>query len=374
MTSPTKKLRDMQTMSTGVSGSHFAQGEHLTLHGIDATVIVSDAQNTSVQYPNGTQRQFHTIDLEAYQNLGVFPTSSYFSRPTPNGTEKAYVEQALTGSYIMEMVGVGGEEPGTPEPMTAAELMAWHMAGTKAPAEQTVPGTLYVPKVGADPDTEPDDEPFETELKDEVADLAAKLASANQALQESTIKGQMAINQLQRAESELNDIRAQNALHVAKLFALSAELEDLRVKASLLAAVPRQYDMKQNATIADLDAHSKDGWQTEHMQFTDSGSLNVVFVRDLPAATAPKVAATDAAIYSAVPAARPPITQPPSQTIIMQGASGEPRRILTPQALQEQHQRHANEIDEIFSRHAERAEASRRQMAIQSRSFPIVGE
>lgn len=60
------------------------------------------------------------------------------------------------------------------------------------------------------------------------------------------------------------------------------------------------------------------------MQFVLTDQLHIVFVRDLPASPAPKVVATDAAIYSMnylnTAVGRPPVQQPPmpaGQTVIL---------------------------------------------------------
>ncbi len=387
------KLAGMDTMTTGKSTASFTPGQALTLHNELVSIIVTDPTETVVQYGNKAQRLFRTNDLSSYLDLGFFPSSTRFTRPVDGGMETAYIEHPMTDHYIMEVIGKDGLEPDKSTSMTFAELMTWHMTGPQQPAERTLPGKLYVPKAQMptvdasiaglikDLESEDDDQPFETDLQREVERLRKDLEAME-------IRDQAKINDLTRQLREANaDLLKQNDLHITELVAKNQQIERLEAKAAILNPAPtcKEYCIRFDISEAEINKLAAEGWQIQHMQFINGGDhrdqLNTVFVRDLPASPAPKVAATDAAIYSApaVPAYRPPVQSPPmpaNQTIVGAPVSraltnngpqpGETKRIPTLAQFEARKEANANEIAAILQRGADEQEALRRQFAKQS--------
>lgn len=408
----TDKLKGKQTMTVGVSKPTIEQGQTLNLHGTLVKVIVTDAQDTMVSYPNGAQRQFRTNHLQAFLDLGTFPTSSRFTRPADGGVETAYVEHVLPDAYILEIVGVDGIEPAQLTTVPYDDLMDWHMTGNKQAPERTVPGHLYVPKSSAqnsassDADVEVDklvqsieeldaEHPFETDLQKEVERLRAELQQAHKDVEQAEISGQMRINALQREVGELRaDLLTQNDRHVTELLAKNQQIERLEAKAAILTPVGKEYAVKFDINESDLNKLANDGWTIQHAQFVQGdhtmNQLNVVLIRDLPAFPAPKLTVTDNAIYGNPPH-RPPVTQPPmptGQTIVNLNDSaqpagrmltnngpkpGETKRIPTLAEIEARREQDAAEIDDIIQRGQARQEALRREFASKPSPFPVLG-
>lgn len=408
----TDKLKGKQTMTVGVSKSTIEQGQTLNLHGTLVKVIVTDPADTMVSYPNGAQRQFRTNDLQAFLDLGTFPTSSRFTRPAADGVETAYVEHVLPDAYILEIVGADGIEPAELTTVLHGDLMDWHMTGNKQAPERTVPGHLYVPKSSAqnsassDADVEVDklvqsieeldaEHPFEADLQKEVERLRAQLQQAHKDVEQAEISGQMRINALQREVGELRaDLLTQNDRHVTELLAKNQQIDRLEAKAAILTPVGKEYTVKFDINESDLNKLANDGWTIEHAQFVQGertmNQLNVVLIRDLPAFPAPKVTATDTAIYG-TPAHRPPVTQPPmpaGQSVVNLNSPapatgrmltnngpkpGETKRIPTLAEIEARRDKDAAEIDDIMQRGQARQEALRREFASKPSPFPVLG-
>lgn len=391
-----KLVKKSQTMTTGVTTSKLETGATIDLHGHAVKVTHTDAADTTVQYANLARRTFDTHALNGYLDLGVFPVDTVFERPTAP-TERAVIE-AVTGSCCYQVrITAGSDEP-RHESFTYADFISWHMGNS------TVHLQALLDEADAD-----DANPFETELVERVQQLEAtpealqfgdaliaalrrKLEAANKALEEAEINGQTRINALQREVGELKaDLLRQHDAHTTELLAKNAEIDRLEAKAAILSPVCKSYRIEYDINEVDFNKWVREGWQAQHMQFVDDLKLNVVFARDLPASPAPKVVATDAAIYSMnypnTAVGRPPVTQPPmpsNQTILNQPVSraltnnvsrtpGETKKIPTLADLELQKQRHADEITQIFSRGQQQQEALRRQFASQTSPFPTGG-
>ncbi len=387
-----KLVKKSQTMTTGVTASKLEAGATIDLHGHAVKVTHTDAADTTVQYANLARRTFDTHALNGYLDLGVFPVDTVFERPTAP-TERAVIE-AVTGSCCYQVRITAGSDAPRHASFTYAEFIGWHMGNN----------TVHLQALLDEADDD-DANPFETELVERVqqleatpealqfgdaliADLRRKLEAANKALEEAEINGQTRINALQREVGELKgDLLRQHDAHTTELLAKNAEIDRLEAKAAILSPICKEYCVKNDITESELNKLAREGWQVQHMQFVSIEELNIVFVRDLPASPAPKVAATDAAIYSAIPGFRPPITQPPmpgNQTILNQPVSralthnvsrtsGETKRIPSLADLDLQKQRHADEITEIFSRGQRQQEAMRRQFASRPSPFQTGG-
>jgi len=395
-----KLAKSAKTMTVGVSTSTIQQGQTLNLHGTQVAVIVTDPQDTMVSYPNGAQRQFRTNDLQALLDLGVFPSSTRFTRPAADGSmETAYVELAMAAGYLMEVIGADGMEPVDPTAMTCSELIAWHMGGSKNAPERTVPGQLYVPKSDVKPNSTseaaPDANPFEADLVKEVEALRVQLEQAHKDAEQAEINGQVRINALQREVGKLNaDLLTQHDRHTTELLAKNEQIDRLEAKAAILTPVGKEYSIIIDINESDLNKLAKDGWQIQHTQFVKGeftfNQLNVVLFRDLPAFPAPKVTATDTAIYG-TPAHRPPVTQPPmpaGQSVVNLNSPapatgrmltnngpkpGETKRIPTLADIQSRREQDAAEIDDIMQRGQARQEALRREFASKPSPFPVLG-
>jgi len=406
----TDKLKNRQTMTTGVSLATINTTKPIDLHGKSLKVIASTVTDTIVQYPNGAQRQFATPDLAAYLDLGTFPHGTAFYRETDKGTESLFIEFVNPAAYIVEMVDADGNS--SSESMSYADLAAWHETGHKLDPNISLPaGQLYVPKTvpaeaaGAvktfaaaiDDSAEPDDQPFETDLQKEVENLRAKLEQAHKDAEQAEINGQIRINALVREVGKLNaDLVTQHDLHVTQLLAKNELIERLEAKAAIVTSACKQYAIKYDLNESDLNKLASEGWQLQHTQFVKGdltfNQLNAVLVRDLPASTpAPKVAATDAAIYSTpvTPAPRPPVQQPPlptGQTIISTATPvtgrmltnngpkpGETKRIPTLADIQARRQQHEVEMQNIFDQTAANLEMRRREAANRPSPFPVTG-
>lgn len=344
-----KLAKAAQTMSVNQSTASFKPNQVLTLHHVTASVIISDPTETFVQYSNGAQRLFRTNDLAGYMELGTFPSSSRFTRPVEGGLETAYVEHITTDSYIMVVIGKDGLDPNMLTTMTYAELMAWHMAGPKPPAERTLPGKLYLPKsqpkspetlaylekaaleelaemeAFAASETADDEQPFEADLKTRIIRLEADLAAIE-------VESQKSINALTTENFKLKQaIQQQVTTHATITAGYEEDLARLEAKAAILAPICKEYLVKQPCTESDLNKYAAEGWQIQHMQFVGGdfgGQLNVVLVRDLPT-PAPKVArpAAEHHYIGAVPLGRQPVQRPPtvppmpaSHTVVSTGA------------------------------------------------------
>lgn len=390
-----KKLRTMNTMSAGKSQSSISQYDRIVLHGANlVNVIVTDSSDTIAQYENGAQRVFNTYDLASFIDLGAFPSGTAFHRRTEKGIESLFIEQVNSDTYIVEKVVLGKS---VSETISYADLMAWHTGGEKVdPSISLVPGThLYVPKTTlgdaeaqttqpeSDPDEADDDQPFESELNKRIEQLEAELAAVE-------VAGQKRINELTSENFKLKQaIQQQVTTHATVIAGYEEDLARLEAKAAIVTSVCKEYCIKYDIKESTLNQLANDGWQIQHMQFmTDpdfAGQLNVVFFRDLPASPAPKVAVTDAAIYStaAVPAVRPPmlanqtviLNQPVSRALTNNGPKpGETKRIPTLASIEARRERDAAEIDTILQRGRDRQEILRRTFASQPSPFPVAGE
>lgn len=413
-----KLVKASQTMTAGKSHTTIGQGQAITLHGEVVSVIVTDPQETIVQYGNGAQRTFHTNDLAGYLELGTFPYSTLFTRPVEGGMEKAYVEHSTTDSYVMQVIGADGIEPTDLTSMTYAELIAWHMAGPQQPAERTLPGKLYAPKLSAAQHAEmervadeevdkladaleamDDDQPFETDLKKRIEQLEAELAAAE-------VAGQQRINDLTSENFKLKQaIQQQVMTHATIRAGYEEDLARLEAKAAIINPSPACKEVctlvqrlrnPEERVFSDTQLAEKlsEGWSPLDISysFDETTWRYVTLVRDLPASPAPKVAVTDAAIYSApfTPAARPPVTppMPANQSFVGFDAAkpvvsrplthngpkpGETKRIPTLASIEARRERDAAEIDTILQRGRDTQEALRRQFATQPSPFPSTG-
>ncbi|MBA3948126.1 MAG: hypothetical protein H0X37_26700 [Herpetosiphonaceae bacterium] len=382
----TNKLKDMNTMSAGVTASGIEQYDPIVLHGGRMVkVIVTDPVQTIVQYENGAQRVFSTPDLAGFRELGTFPSGTEFYRRTAKGEESLFIEHITPDTYIVEMNDADGRR--VTHSMSYTDLMAWHDGGDKVdPNINLVPGThLYVPKTtvsmadvktveAAEPAAEAN--PTETDLQVRIKQLEEELAAAE-------VNGQARINKLMKENRKLNaDLLRQHDLHVTELLAKKEQIRRIEEKAAILNPAPvcKEYRVVYQSNEAGLEALSRDGWQIQHMQFVGiagDSSLNVVFFRDLPAA--PKVAEVpaEASRYvGAISSVRPPVQRPPmpaGQTIIQSPVSralthngpkpGETKRIPSLADIQARRERDDAEIGEIMQRGLDAQEAMRRQFA-----------
>lgn len=392
------KLKDKQTMTTGVTTSGIKQGDLIVLHGSQIVkVIVTDAEETIAEYENGAQRLFSTGDLSSFRELGSFPHGSAFYRATEKGIESVFVEHITPDTYIVE--AVDGDGHSSTKSMSYADLIAWHNGGNKLDPNIKLPtgGQLYTPKTASQPADVPptstsDEEvnPFESDLQKEVEDLRAKLAEANKAAEQAEINGQVRINALQRDVAELrNNLLTEHDQHTTELLAKNQQIDRLEAKAAILTPVGKEYAVKFDINQSDLNKLAIDGWTIEHAQFVQGdhtmNQLNVVLIRDLPAFPAPKVTVTDTAIYG-TPAHRPPVTQPP-QTVILNTPApstgrmltnngpkqGETKRIPTLADIEARREQDAAELDAIFQRGQAAQEAIRREYASKPSPFPVLG-
>lgn len=387
-----KLVKKSQTMTTGVTASMLETGATIDLHGHAVKVTHTDAADTTVQYANLARRTFDTHALNGYLDLGVFPVDTVFERPTAP-TERAVIE-AVTGSCCYQVRITSGSDAPRHESFTYADFIGWHMGNSTVQLQALL-------EDAADDDANP----FEAELVERVqqleatpealqfgdaliADLRRKLEAANKELQQQSIEHDVEKNVLQRELRLTKElITKQQQMHDVVIAGYEEDIARLEAKAAILSPICKEYCVKNDITESELNKLAREGWQVQHMQFASIEELNIVFVRDLPASPAPKVAATDAAIYSAIPGFRPPITQPPmpgNQTILNQPVSralthnvsrtsGETKRIPTLRDLELQKQRHADEITEIFSRGQRQQEALRREFASQISPFQTGG-
>lgn len=341
-----KLAKNAQTMTAGVTQSGIEQYDPIVLHDAHLIkVIATDGSETIAQYENGAQRVFSTFDLASYRELGAFPCGAAFHRRTDKGIESLFIEHVNPDTYIVEKVILGQS---TTETISYADLMTWHDGGEKLdPSISLIPGThLYVPKttvpvatpetkaeavdediekiveVLEEVDAELDSNPFEEELQKRIEQLEAELAAAE-------VNGQSRINELMQENRKLNaDLLKQHDIHVTQFLAKNEQIARLEEKAAIIAPVCKEYLMRQNITESDLNKLAKEGWQIQHLQYmTDvdfSGQLWAVFIRDLPAAPAPKLvekAAEDGLYIGAIPLTqRPPVQRPPmpvNQTVIL---------------------------------------------------------
>lgn len=402
-----KLVKKSQTMTTGVTASKLETGATIDLHGHAVKVTHTDAADTTVQYANLARRTFDTHALNGYLDLGVFPVDTVFERPTAP-TERAVIE-AVTGSCCYQVRITAGSDAPRHASFTYAEFIGWHMGNNTVQLQALL-------EDAADDDANP----FETELVERVqqleatpealqfgdaliADLRAKLEKANKELQQQSIEHDVEKNVLQRELRLTKElITKQQEMHDTVIAGYEEDIARLEAKAAILnpASVRKEVctlvqtlgpkDRRIDAD-AELATYLSDNWSTLDLSVVanpDEASIRyVTLVRDLPASPAPKVVATDAAIFSAIPGFRPPVTQPPmpgNQTILNQPVSralthnvsrtsGETKRIPSLADLDLQKQRHADEITEIFSRGQRQQEAMRRQFASQPSPFQTGG-
>jgi len=424
----TDKLKNKQTMTTGVSAAATDPNKPIDLHGRTLKVIASTGGDTIVQYPNGAQRQFLTGDLVAYLDLGVFPIGTAFYRQTDKGLESIFIEYANPTNYLIEIVDAGGSRT---ESMSYADLAAWHEGGEKLDPQIKLPGggILYVPKTqpmsaesrvfmnkvaeeeadklatAVEALDEPDDQPFETVLKAEVERL-------NKALDDMEIRAQATINSLTKQLSEANTaLLKQDTLHNTRLLAAADEVAALQRKVEALTNPPPT--CKEVCTLLQKLANPEDrqksdvelaeklgaGWTALNITVTDAHSelfsyytRIVTLVRDL-AAPAPKVTETvveEAKLHIGAVPLTPPKPLPDGQTLIMNVAgqpvsaadrwlthnkpkAGETKPIPTLASIQARREQDAAEIDDILQRGQEAQEALRRQFANRPSPFPVTG-
>lgn len=328
-----KKLKDMNTMTAGVSATKLEAGTTIDLHGQLVKIITSDSTETLVQYPNAAQRQFMTSDLICFRDLGTFCSGARFSRERDHGIECAYVEHIIADSYVVEIIAADSES--RIETMLFANLIAWHCEGLKLDPAIKLPqgGQLYVPKtvetVAQQPPApaQPEAIQFGQALVD---DLRAKLDTANKNAEQAEINGQRRINDLQRKVGELNaDLLRQHDQHTTELLGKNQEIDRLEAKAAIVLPTCKEFCITHDITAADLNKLSREGWQVDHMQFSADDKLNVVLSRD-SSTDQPRARltteATAAAIYGTpaynAPVQRPPVRQPPAQPVLNQTIIG----------------------------------------------------
>ncbi len=361
------KLKDKQTMTAGIIDEVIKQYDALVIHGTLAKVIETDPVETIVEYEGGSRRTFSTHDLATFRQLDTFPAGARFSRPVQGGIEYRYIESILPTSYMLETIDVSsnfGHEEQSHE-----ALILWHRGGLPVQPEIKLPAGAqpYTPKLSeiVDAVRQPDQT-----ANPRIAELEAQLA---------------------QAKSELSQVRveqhAQSMKYEAIIKGYDEDIAALEKKAAILnpAPVRKEFCIKRSASDRELANMTADGWQIQYMQFMDSGSLHVVFVRDLADEPAGDFAGAAKEAYRPTP--QIPVTPLPiGQTIINVGGDqpngrwltnnnprpGETKRIPALQQFEERRQRDRDELDAIIQRGAERQEALRRQFASQPSTFPSV--
>lgn len=351
-----KKLAGMNTMSTGATPTKIEAGQSLKLHGIPVTVIVSDSEETVIAYSNRAQRTIDTADLNAYLDLGTFPTGTPFQRPTDAGAELAVI-LAVTGDccYLVNIA-----DPvtfaSTPKTFTYAELLQWHMEGSRVQADLApAGGQLYVPKVSAtDEELAGDLDALKDPVPAQPDQTIAELEAALEALKTENFRLKTAIGR-------------QADMHATVIAGYEEDIERLEAKAAILNPAPvcKEYCTRTDINESDLNKLAAAGWQIQVAQFVGDG-LNVLLYRDIPQ---PAVGDTPRTAAAASP-------MPVTQTVVGLGDQsisraltnnrpkpGDTRRIPTLAQFEERKQRNADEIAEIIERGAAKQEALRQQFA-----------
>jgi hypothetical protein len=381
-----KLVKKAQTMTAGVTATKLEDGKDIDLHGHTAHVTHTDAEITTVQYANKARRTFDTHVLNSFLELGTFPVGTEFERPAGYGMERAVIV-AVTGNCCYQVDITFDTDETDEETFTYAELVRWHMGDMK-----DVKAAPVAPESEAK-SAEPEALQFGEAV---IKDLRAKLDKSNEELHAQSIAHDTEKNTLQREILELKGlIQKQKENHATIIEGYEQDIQRLEAKAAIInpAASCKEFRIVYQANEATLEKLSLEGWQIQHVQFigeAGDSQLNVVFVRDIPASPAPKVVATDAAIYSQPGAGRPPVTQPPyvntplPANMAVVGLNSQPAgRMLTNNGpkpgetkkipaladLELQKQRHADELNDIFSRGQKRQESLRREFANQPNPF-----
>lgn len=398
-----KLAKEAKSMTTGVTPNKLESGTTIDLHGHPVKITHTDDTDTTVQYANLARRTFETHILNSFLDLKTFPVGAAFERPTVYRNERAIIE-AVTGDCCYQVRIVAGSDMPRHETFTYAGFIAWHMdnnAAACAPLQSSESSTLLdkidneIAKLDAMPDvmdSEPEEDlnPYEADLKTRIAQLEADLAAAE-------INGQTRINELMVENRSLNaDLLKQHDLHVTEFLAKNERIARLEEKAAILAPICKEHCIKHDINKADLDKLSSEGWQLHHTQFAPDGKLNVLFIRDLPAAPAPQMLATDAAIYGTPaystynppPIVRPPVQRPPmpaNQTIIHQPLASRPlthnvsritgatKRIPTLADIEARREKDNAEIEAIMQRGLAEQEVLRRKFAQSPSPFNMTG-
>lgn len=380
-----KKLADMNTMSTGATLNKIEAGHTVNLHGHMVTIILTDDNETIIAYPNRAQRSIDTYDLNAYLELGTFPTGTQFLREDADGSYRAEI-MAVTGDCCYQVNILGPELTESMQDFTYAEFINWHMQGVVVQKELNLPaGSLYVPKVAEQPaaDAQAAELPYTPKLEEVLEATAAPETDRADRIAELEAK----VNRLAEEKFALSmAIGKQASLHATIIAAYEEDIERLEKKAAILNPSPtcKEYCIKRSCSDRELANMNRDGWLVQHMQFMDSGLLHVVFMRDLPQPAVGDEPRAAAAVTSApAPVASTPLpanqsgvvgNQPHSRELTNNKSRtvGDTRRIPTLAQFEERKQRNADEIAEIMQRGAARHEDLRRQFASSTSPFPTL--
>ena len=377
-------------MTVGKSISKLENGATIDLHGHQTKITHTDAEDTTVQYPNLARRTFSTHALNGFLDLKVFPVGTEIVRPTALGSQHAIIE-AVTGDCCYQVrITEDACEPEN-KTFTYAQFIIWHMGKVAITTPKFISnGVDNLPAAAefAPKDDEPEDDsnPFEGDLKAEIARLQHELdlAEAN---------GQTRINNLLRERAELMaNIATLKSNHAAIIAGYEQDMKHLEAKAAILNPAPVRKEVctlaqrmrnpeERSASDMQLAANLSEGWTILDMSydFDETTWRWITLVRDLPAdrpkATLPATTAVQPHI-GAVPLGRPPMTQPPmpaNHTIIHQPVSralthngpkpGETKRIPSLQEFRARQQANKEEIAAILQHTADEHEDLRRQFA-----------
>lgn len=350
------KLKDKQTMTAGLSEPVILVNDPLHIHGHLATVLETDAAETLVEYEGGIRRTFATPDLATYRQLDTFPAGTRFARPVAGGFEYRYIESILPTAYVVESLDASAQS--THLEVAHTDLVDWHVGGLAADHDIALPpgAKPYVPKLA---------ELVEAAVPS--AELDAELETARRELADALLA-----------------LHSQQLKYEAILSGYEADIASLEKKATILQPPPqcKEFCIKRACTERELADFTRDGWLIQHMQFMDSGSLHVVFVRDcppVPAGDAPHVQQV-VSVPSPETAAPLPVGQvivpvvPSSPTaskwLTNNGPRpGDTRRIPALAAFEERRQRDAAEIAAILERGRAQQETLRQRFAHSTNPF-----
>lgn len=306
MTTPKDKLKDKETMTAGVTPSKLKEGMTIDLHGHPVKVTSTDAEDTLVQYANLARRGFDTHALNGFLELGTFPVGTAFERPN----ERAVIE-AVSGDCCYQVRITAGTDQPHHHTFTYTDFIAWHMDNSTKPTTSII--------------DDEDEHPFESDLQKRVEELTKENFTLKQ------------------------NIATQKQMHDLIVAGYEEDIERLEKKAAILHPDPAHKDVytlvqllsfpeKRREADSELTARLNDGWTVLHMvvnttlyqvEAQEVHTRIVTLVRDLPAAPAPKVAVTDAAIYSTSTGRPSPIPMPANQVIVGLGSSQPTGRMLT---------------------------------------------
>lgn len=384
-----KKLKDMNTMTAGVSATKLETGASIDLHGHTATITYTDAEDTTVQYANLARRTFDTHSLNSYLDLKTFPVGTTFERNSQRN-ERAVIE-AVTGDCCYQVqIHIGSDTP-RHETFSYADFIVWHMSNTAPGVGQASPESLaFLAKANLDA----------ANLNEEADRIIAALEAADEDKHPFETELQKRVEELTKENHALKaDLLRQHDQHVTEFLAKNAEIARLEAKAAILnpgtthkevETLSQKVGNPEARRTADLELSDKlsDNWVALNITVADDFSMRqIILSRDLPAEQ-PKVRlhADEVAYHiGAVPLApRPPVRQPPMPAgqVIMGNQSvsralthngpkpGDTKRIPTLAELQQRKADDAAEIDAIMQRGRDAQEALRRQFS-QSPKFPL---